>query len=131
MPRNTAISKAQLKNVIKISINHEKKKRKHRRRKTTRKRQADAQMDLITSLASKPSMRAVEQRRDDAQNNLITSSLVATNAGIIQALNNLNTPAFSGSFAPENPFTAPEIPEDPNAPPDTPAGKHAEKDKAR
>lgn len=130
MPRNTAISKAQLKNIIKITIG-DKKKRKRRRRKNTRKRQADAQMDLITSLASKPSMRAVEPTKDDAndraQNKLITGSLVATNAGILQALNNLNTPAYSGGFAPDNPFVAPEIPEDPNAPPETPAGKYAEK----
>lgn len=101
-----ATSRATVNNLVKIVL-ADKKKRKRRRRQ---KRQAkpDATIDLLTSLASKPSMRAVEQPKDDAgekaQNKLITGSLVATNAGILKALNNLNTPAYSGGYAPPNPL---------------------------
>ena len=108
--KSTAISKAQLKNIIKISIG-DKKTRKRRRRKNTtstkKQKQADPQMDLLVSLASKPPMRAVVQPTSEPQNQLIQNSILATNAQIVKALNDLNTPSYSTGFSPP---TFPEAP---------------------
>lgn len=129
MPK--AISKAQLHNIIKISINDRKKRKARRRRRTTRKTD---QNDLLVALASKPQMREIRQPDPDKegrklQNNLITSSLLATNAHIVNALNNIATPQYSTGYAPPNPFNQQQ--EEENSPPatpaKTPAGKYAEK----
>lgn len=125
--KTTAISRAQLKNIIKITIG-DRKKRKSRRKKARRTRQAD-QMDLLTALASKPMMREIKQDKDAdrEQNKLITSSLIASNAGVIQALNNLNVPSYTTGYAPPPFYQNAARNEEEQAPPETPAGKYAEK----
>ena len=130
MPKAHAVSKSQLKNIIKITIGDRRKKRKSRRRRA-RKPKGDAQMELLQALSSKPSMREIQQPKADdsnekAQNQLITSSLLATNAGIIESLNNLNRPPYSNGRYTTDASLLPQTEED-TAPPETPAGKYAAK----
>lgn len=102
MPKAHAVSKAQLKNIIKITIGDRKKKRKtHRRTNKARRTREQDQMDMLATLASKPPMRAIKQPDPEKeQNNLIKNALLASNVGVIQALNNLNRPAFTTGYAP-------------------------------
>ena len=124
MPKAHAVSKAQLKNIIKISIG-EKKKRKSRRR--VRKRRDD-QMDLLVALASKPHMRAVNQPDPEKeQNKLMTSSLIASNARVVEALNNLATPGYTTGYAPPPFPSAPTSPSPPPPPKEPQAPKSAKK----
>lgn len=106
--KNTAISKSQLKNIIKITIGDRKKKRK--RRMNRRKRQQTDQMDLIAALAAKPSMRAIQQDNKDAglQNQLVSNSILSTKAEILRAVNDLGKPSFSTGYGPLNPFNTEE-----------------------
>jgi hypothetical protein len=99
-----ALSKAQLHNVIKISIGDRKRKRKTRRR--PRRTRQDDKIDLLMTLASKPQMREIKQ--DAPQNNLITSSIISTNAEIVKALNDIAKPSFNTGYAPPPFPTAPE-----------------------
>ena len=125
-----ATSRASVNNLVKIVLNDRKARRRRRKttRRTKRQAQSDQQMDLLTTLASRPPMRAVSQP-DPAkqQNDLMTSSLLATNEAVVRALNNLNVPSYSTGFAPppfpEAPTT---LPEEESAPPETPAGKYAQ-----
>lgn len=114
MPKSHSVSKAQLHNIIKISIG-EKKKRKSRRRARKRNTRQDDQMELLQALSAKPYMRPIKQPDPEKeQNKLITSSLIASNAGVIQALNALATPGYTTGYAPP-PF--PSAPDTTTSPP--------------
>ena len=95
-----ATSRASVSNSIKIVLADRKKRRTRRRKRTTK---SDSTMELLTALASRPSMRPVQPlaQPEKEQNNLATSALVASNAGVIQALNNLSQATFlNGGLAP-------------------------------
>lgn len=102
-------SKASINNVVKIVLAEKRKRKTQRRKKTARRTREDDQMLLLHALSAKPHMREVKQPDPEKeQNKLIKSALLASNVGVISALNNLNTPSFTTGYAPP-PF--PEAPE--------------------
>lgn len=96
-----ATSKSSIHNIIKIVLDQKKKRKTRRRTNRARRTREQDQMELLATLASKPSMREVKQPDPKAeQNELIKNALLASNVGVIRALNNLNQPTFSTGYAP-------------------------------
>ena len=87
------------KNTAKIVLGERKRKRKTRRAKRA-SRQQSQQMELLETLASRPHMRAINQPQqpdpEKEQNQLVKQAMLASNIGVIQALNNLSERSFGG-----------------------------------